>query len=640
MTDAKHNPLDKLDNTDVLRALVEGTAAETGTAFFKALVENLHRAIGVFGVWVAEYSPGAETMRALAFWLGDRFVEDFVYQIKGTPCADVVKNLDVVHIPERLLDLYPADPDIREAGAVSYMGAPLFDVDGALLGHLAVMDTRPMPQEPRAWALFRIFANRAGAELRRLRAENKVRENEAKLRRLVDSAMDAIIELDATLTVTMVNNACETVLQCPANQAIGKNFLHCLAETSAAKLTQLIAELNARPEGKQYLWIPGGLKVISLDGVTFPAEATISRYEMHGATFYTLILRNINDRIAAENRIHTLTAHTEYLREQLKELQLHGDIIGDSEAMLRTLHDIKQVAGADTTVLITGETGSGKELIARAIHNASARRDKPLITVNCAAIPAALIESEFFGHEKGAFTGATQKREGRFTLADGGTIFLDEIGELPLDLQSKLLRVLQEGEFQPVGGSRTHTVDVRVIAATNRDLKSEIAAGSFREDLYYRLNVFPIDAPPLRERGDDVIHLANSFARRFARKLGRHIDPLSPAQCDRLKAYDWPGNVRELQNVIERAVITAHNGRLNFDRSLPAHESGATPAPGAETRVLTAAELAEMERQNIIKALKQADWRVSGAGGAAEILGVKPTTLSSRIKTLGISRDD
>jgi transcriptional regulator with GAF, ATPase, and Fis domain len=257
-------------------------------------------------------------------------------------------------------------------------------------------------------------------------------------------------------------------------------------------------------------------------------------------------------------------------------------------------------------------------------------------------MPGTLIESELFGHEQGAFTGATKKREGRFALADSGTIFLDEIGELPVELQVKLLRILQEGEFEPVGSSRTRKVDVRVLAATNRDLKQATQEGKFREDLYYRLNVFPIELPPLRARGNDIGLLASTFASKFAQRMGRSIEPLSTDCLRRLKAYSWPGNVRELQNVIERAVITSRDGRLNLDRALP--ESGKVTATGAqssedtERRVRTAKELEALERTNLIAALETTAWRVAGENGAAQLLGMKPTTLSSRMKALGIER--
>jgi transcriptional regulator with GAF, ATPase, and Fis domain len=311
----------------------------------------------------------------------------------------------------------------------------------------------------------------------------------------------------------------------------------------------------------------------------------------------------------------------------------------------RVLCDVEQVAKGDTTVLITGETGTGKELIARAIHQHSLRAHKPLIKVNCAAIPATLQESEFFGHEKGAFTGATQRRDGRFKLADGGTIFMDEVGELPLDLQAKLLRVLQEGEFEPVGSSKTIQVDIRVIAATNRRLEQMVKDGTFRNDLLYRLNVFPIHLPPLRERSDDIVLLAEAFARNLARRNGRPVPRLTEADKVRLKRYDWPGNIRELQNVIERAFITSRDGRtLNLERALPedmarvtAPERIAAPTMSQE-RIFTDAEIRQLEKDNMVCALTKANWKISSTGGAAELLGVNPNTLSSRMKSLGIER--
>jgi transcriptional regulator with GAF, ATPase, and Fis domain len=264
------------------------------------------------------------------------------------------------------------------------------------------------------------------------------------------------------------------------------------------------------------------------------------------------------------------------------------------------------------------------------------------VRVNCAAIPAPLMESEFFGHEKGAFTGATAKREGRFALADGGTIFLDEVGELPLELQAKLLRVLQEGDFEPVGSAITRHVNVRVIAATNRDLLEASKQGTFRADLYYRLHVFPIQLPPLRERPEDIPLLAESFAQRYATELGRALEPLSDACIRRLQAYAWPGNVRELQNVIERAIITSPDRRLNLDRALPAAataaETAASTIDDSDIIIRTAQEMLDLERRNITRALEKCQWKVAGDQGAAALLGMNPSTLSSRIKALNISR--
>jgi PAS domain S-box-containing protein len=636
-------PLHALDESAALRSIVEGTATHTGAQFFATLVESLARVLNTHGAWVTEYLPEARRLRALAFWLGGEWIEGYETLIDGTPCEAVIEGRQLVHVPENIVALYPGDTDARHLGAVSYMGVPLLDVDDAVLGHLAVLDRRPMPAEPRAAALFRIFAARATAELRRLRAEAEVREREEKLVRLIDSAMDAIIELDQNLHVTRLNPAAEKLFGCSAEAAVGTAFDNFLSHDSRARLVELAGALGGRAEGQRYLWIPGGLIARPPGLDEFPAEATLSRFDVHRRVFYTLILRNVNERLEAERRIRSLTHEAEYLREELAALGGFDDILGASGPLLGVLRAIKQVATTDATVLVQGETGTGKELVARAIHAASARRSRPLIKVNCAAIPAALVESEFFGHEKGAFTGATQRRHGRFAVADGGTIFLDEVGELPADVQVKLLRVLQEGEFEPVGSSQTRKVDVRVIAATNRDLARAVEEGRFRQDLYYRLNVFPIDVPPLRERGDDVAVLAASLATRIARRMGRTVEAPSSDDVARLRAYGWPGNVRELQNVIERAVITSHDGRLELGRFIPAPAAGAARPSiagdgGGAAGIRTVQELERLERQNIEHALEATAWRVSGADGAAERLGTKPSTLRSRMKALGIRR--
>jgi len=636
-------PFYGVDEDAALRRILEGTATETGERFFQALVKNLSLVLGTEGAWVTEYIEESQRLRALAFWLGGQWVHGYEYDIAGSPCEHVIKDSRMVHVPENVVALYPTDPDLAKFQAVSYLGVPLLDVDGAVLGHLAVIDTRSMPEEPRCQAIFQIFAARAAAEHQRLSAEMKLREREEKVSRLLDSAMDAIIELDEGLNVTMVNPAAEKLFRCAADQFTGHDFGRFLSAAGRGKLAHLTESLKARPEGQQYLWIPDGLNVVSPDGDTFPAEATVSRFEMQRRTFYTLILRNVNDLLEAQEKIRSLTIEAVFLKEEIEALRSFDQFIGQSAPILRTLRDVAEVAKTDATVLILGETGTGKELIARAIHESSRRSDKALVKVNCAAIPPTLIESEFFGHEKGAFTGATAKREGRFSLADGGTIFLDEVGELPLEVQAKLLRVLQEGEFEPLGSSKTRKVDVRVLAATNHDLRQAALKRTFREDLYYRLNVFPIELPPLRDRGDDVILLASALVEKFARRMGRAIAPLSPESIRRLKTYDWPGNVRELQNVIERAIITSRDGRLNLDRALPEaskpdRTEPAAPLNPAPDNILTDQALREMERNNIIRALEACGWKVAGDDGAARLLGVNSSTLNSRMKSLGIER--
>jgi transcriptional regulator with GAF, ATPase, and Fis domain len=304
------------------------------------------------------------------------------------------------------------------------------------------------------------------------------------------------------------------------------------------------------------------------------------------------------------------------------------------------MQQVQLVAPTDATVLITGESGTGKELVARAIHEQSARSERTLVKLNCSAVPEGLFESEFFGHVKGAFTGALKDKPGRFELADGGTLFLDEIGEVPLAMQAKLLRVLQEQELERLGDTRTRKVNVRVIAASNRNLKKEVDEGRFRQDLFYRLSVFPIEVPPLRERREDVVPLAAHFIRQSARRMNRREPQISKAALDQLASYHWPGNVRELQNTIERAIILWRDGPLTFD--LPASQPAEIPGERAKSTgnaaPLTREELKRQEREAIINALKQTNGRVSGTGGAAALLGMKPSTLASRISSLGINR--
>ncbi len=337
-----------------------------------------------------------------------------------------------------------------------------------------------------------------------------------------------------------------------------------------------------------------------------------------------------------------LEEENSYLREEVTAASGGGDLIGESLALRKVLRQIELVASSDATVLVTGESGTGKELVARAIHERSPRRDRPLVKVNCGAVPEALFESEFFGHVRGAFTGALRDKAGRFELADGGTIFLDEIGEIPYAMQAKLLRVLQEQEVERVGDTRSRKVNTRIIAATNRRLKDEVIAGRFREDLFYRLSVFPIENPSLRERRDDIPRLAEHFVRAAAKRLGRRAPKLNATAARQLIAQDWPGNIRELQNAVERAVILAQDGPLIFDA--PPMRAGAIATkvvslpPAADVSVLTRAELKQQERESIAAALAQTRGKIFGRDGAATLLGMKPTTLASRIKALGLPR--
>lgn len=332
-----------------------------------------------------------------------------------------------------------------------------------------------------------------------------------------------------------------------------------------------------------------------------------------------------------------LEEENEYLQQEVNLERGFGAMLGTSPALLNIAQQIELVAPTDSTVLVSGESGVGKELVAREVHRRSGRADRPLIKVNCAAIPRDLFESEFFGHVQGAFTGALRDRAGRFELADGGTLFLDEVGEVPQDLQSKLLRVLQEGEIERIGEERTRKVDVRIIAATNRDLREASREGKFREDLYYRLGVFPIVVPPLRERSEDIGQLAEHFAEAAARRFGVDAPRLTKAAVRQLQQYSWPGNVRELQHVIERSVILSQKGPLQI-RLEDAPVEALTPRADEDGELLTDAQVREIERANLRRALNVAEGKVYGAGGAAELLGIKPTTLNSRLHAMGIRR--
>jgi len=390
------------------------------------------------------------------------------------------------------------------------------------------------------------------------------------------------------------------------------------------------------------------------DGTPFPVEFTstpiISDSVIIGAV---VVFRDISERLETEKKLHDtlnelsalksrLEDENAYLQQEfLIEQKYHG-ILGESKPIKRILQQIDLVAQTEASVLVTGESGTGKELIARAIHEASNRKDMPLIRVNCAAIPHELFESEFFGHSKGAFTGAIRERVGRFELANGGTIFLDEVGEIPLELQSKLLRVLQEGQLERIGEEKTRDIDVRVIAATNRDLKKDAAHNRFREDLYFRLNVFPIHSPPLRERESDITLLALNFLDQASKKNGGDTLKIRQSDIEKIQNYLWPGNIRELQNVIERAAITAKNGRVTIDLPSPelphSTETSVQNTLKADEHIVSDEAMQNLVKRNVLAALNACDWKLFGEDGAAKRLNLKPTTLASRIKRWGLTR--
>ncbi len=506
---------------------------------------------------------------------------------------------------------------------VEYVSTPIREEEGELAG--AVVTFRDITE--------------------RIEAEEQVQRLQRQNASILESAGEGIYGLDCRGYTTFVNPAAARMLGWEAGDLLDRpqhSIIH-----------------HTRPDGTPYppeacpiyaAFSDGAVHRVDdevfwrKDGTCLPVEYVSTPIHDDDGNLKGAVVSfvDITERKRQQAALERALAEVEGLKNRLyqenlylqQEIQLNHnfeEIIGDSNALKKTLSRIEQVAGTDATVLVTGETGVGKELFARAIHHLSTRAERPLVKVNCAALPSTLIESELFGHEKGSFTGATSQRIGRFELAHDGTIFLDEIGELPLELQAKLLRVLQEGELERVGGSRTVCVDVRVIAATNRDLMKAVWSGAFRNDLYYRLNVFPVAIAPLRERKSDIPQLVAHFVKKFASKLGKEITQIPDHTQAALQEYDWPGNIRELENIIERGVILSRAGVLCVDEALEMRSPEPVPAP--ERRTLEA-----VERAYIVGVLEQTGWRIEGSDGAALILGLHPNTLRSRMKKLGIEK--
>ncbi len=851
---------------DLLRAIIQGTAGVTGAEFFRSLVQHLARGLQVRFAFVAECLPQMRA-RSLAYWQDQAFGPGFEYDLQGTPCLEVARGR-TCHIPDRLPELFPEDRGMIDLGTVSYLGVPVLNAARQIIGHLVVFDDKPMPPDPLALSVMETFAARAGVELERERAAERLRSLSERRRVLLEitnatirhlrqedllqamcNALRQVMpfdraaftlyhpesdalrilavegsfesehfqpgkdiprrdshsgwafdhqkplwrgdlmneqafgterilvregvrsictvplivggrsvgtinlashtpgqysEADAELLQEVANQTAVAVSNMRAfedlqrlsleneamlrvNRAIGHHLnrddlfaalAECLGPlvatdrfgielptedgqlqghilTPQAPGSRASAEVTLLPAAgtacdwvlRQRDWVvvrsredlrerfPVTYRVMREAGMEgLCALPLVTRQRMRGALFfmsaapgaYDRVKRSLLEQIAgavavalddclAHEEVRALrdrlAAENEYLQEEIRNEHNFEEIVGHSPSLLNVLRAVDQVAPADSAVLVYGETGTGKELIARAIHDRSPRKGHPLVKVNCGAISAGLVESELFGHVKGAFTGALANRDGRFKVADGGTLFLDEIGELPLETQVKLLRVLQEQEFEPIGSSRTIRVDVRIIAATNRDLAACVAEGKFRRDLYYRLNVFPIEVPPLRERVADIPLLAMFFLQRFARRFNKPVKRISEESLNRLKGYAWPGNIRELQNVLERAVVLANGPVLEVtpDAALapPISHRYVPPTPppvGTVTERMTAPSTAdggsmeEVERSHILTVLGRTGWMIEGERGAARVLNLHPSTLRSRMQKLGIKR--
>ena len=604
--------------TEALRIIAEGTAAATGDAFFRTLVEHLARAIGTHHAFVARFVPPGG-IGTLAYWSHGKLVPNIEYALEGTPCAEVIHG-GLCFYPRGLEEKYAE----AEPGIQSYLGVPLIASDGRILGHLCAFDESPMADQPRTLAVFKIFAARAAAELGRLDLERELRDKEDQLRDLFDEAPIAYVHETLDSRFLRANRAARRILGITPEDVphmVGKDMvpdtpdaqrrMHEAFESvgTGTDTSGVVLELRRKDTGNP-IWIQWW-----------------SNPDRSGSYTRTMFI-DITERVLLEQEQARLKAQNLYLQEELKAVHNFEEIVGASAGLVKVLENVRRVAPTDATVLITGESGTGKELIARAIHSASKRADKPFIKVNCAALAVSLIESELFGHERGAFSGAIQRRVGRFELAHTGTIFLDEIGEVPPDVQVKLLRVLQEREFERVGGTNSIKVDIRLIAATNCNLEQAVREGRFRQDLYYRLAVLKITMPTLRDRQEDIPMLVRHFVQKHAKRCKVKPRPISREALSRLVNYDWPGNVRELENAIERALVLGSSDMI-LPEDLPESLLERTPRPEmTEAKYHTA--LKELKKQLILEAVEQ----THSYADAARILGVHPNYLHRLIRNL------
>lgn len=621
---------------ELLRTVSEATSTFTGSDFLIELAKNITLTLTMRYALITECANSDRTrLRTLCYVDGEKVLENIEYETAGVPCEIIMKGKNFF----MARDVQKKFP--REQGIESAVGVPIYSSNKEIIGHILVVDPSPITDEKNQTAILKIFAARAGAEIERLKAEDKLSQtlkdanvqlqlqlkaSEQRYRDLFEEAPIAYVNEELDSRFIRANRAALRILGIKpeeVSQTYGKTLVVDNPENqkrlkeafeSIGRGTDtggVILELRRKDNGKP-VWIQWW-----------------SKPDPDGQSTRTMFV-DITEQVLAEQERARLQAENKYLQEEIKLTYNFDEIVSRSTNFRKVLQHIEQVASTDATVLIVGESGTGKELLARAVHNISNRSKKPLVKVNCAALPATLIESELFGHEKGAFTGALERKIGRFELANGGTIFLDEIGELPIDLQSKLLRVLQEGEFERLGNPVTHKVNVRVIAATNRNLEQAIEKKEFREDLYYRLNVFPINCPPLRDRKEDIPLLVRHFCQKYEAKIGKKITHIPPKVMNALTTYDWPGNIRELENIVERALILARGSTLEFGDWLPVEKKS--------NGKISQQKLNDVERDHIIEVLNKTGWKVSGEKGAAKILGLNPTTLEARMKKLGINR--
>jgi formate hydrogenlyase transcriptional activator len=637
--------------------IAKGVSGETGDAYFRSLVRHLALALEADYVLVGALQPDGESIATLAFHGPGGEQAALEYNLVGTPCAHVVQQV-VCSYPSGVQQLFPRDQMLTAIGAEGYVGSPLVDSSGRCLGLICAITKRPLRNPQLAEALLTIAAASAGCELERKNYEGALAHGEERFRTFVEHATEGVMwcKLEQPLSMDLpedeqIEHLYKYTYVADCNDQAARIYGFTKAEDLIGARLEVIStrsdpafaerlrtgirvgwessQVERTFQGRHLLLTRTGVFENGMLQSVWTTARDITALKLAEAEVLRLneeLKGNLEQLKALQARLEQDNA---YLLDEIRTEHNLGEMVGASPKFRELTERIHLVASTTATVLICGETGTGKELVARAIHELSPRSKRPLVKVNCAAISAGLVESELFGHVKGAFTGATERRIGRFEYADGGTLFLDEVTELPLETQAKLLRVLQEHEFEAVGSNRTVKVDVRLLAASNRNLADLVRDGRFRMDLYYRLLVVPVEVPALRERRDDIPLLAAHFVRRLSRQFGRRVERISEGMMHDLVAYDWPGNIRELENFLARAIVLCSGDTLDM-RLLETDSS----APAANHSL----SLEATERNHIESVLASTGWVIEGARGAAAILQMNPSTLRSRMRRLRITR--
>ncbi len=633
--------------------IANAVSGETGEAFFRSLVASLARALDAAYVFAGSLNPDGRTFSPLAVH-GAPSAQLIELTLDDSPCA--IAAGQACSYSSGVQKLFPQDRALAALDAQGFAGAPMLDSSGRCRGLICVITRRPLENPRLAEALLKIFAARAATELERKNYEEALAHGEERFRTFVEHATEGVLwcKLEQPLSMDLpedqqIEHFYQYSYVADCNDQAAQIFGFARAEDLIGARLEVISDAtfadrlragirsgwdSSQTErtvhGRHILMTRSGViengKLLSV-WTTARDVTALKEAEAEVLRLNQQLQSHVEQLTALQARLEQDNA---YLLDEIRSEHNLGEMVGSASKFRDLTERIHLVAGTSATVLISGETGTGKELVARALHDLSPRRNRPLVKVNCAAISAGLVESELFGHVKGAFTGATDRRVGRFEYADGGTLFLDEVTELPLETQAKLLRVLQEQEFEPVGSNRTLKVDVRLLAATNRNLAELVQEGRFRADLYYRLLVVPVEVPALRDRRDDIPLLAAHFVRRLSRQFGRRVERISESMLHELTSYDWPGNIRELENFLARAIVLCSGDTLN----MPLLSSVPAAAPSAEP----SRSLESTERTHIESVLASTGWVIEGPRGAASILKINPSTLRSRMRRLRIRR--